>query len=916
MRRHLLFFIGLCLPFLASAITVSKTTCEMTVNPIAVTTTTPRFGWQLQSVVNDDRQTAYELVVTPESNKTVVWQSGKVKSDASQLIGYAGKSLLEKGKTYSWKVRVWDIKGKASAWSTPARFSIVPTDDFFDAEWIGAVTKANSHLPIGKSYHVPSKKSPENVAMLKNLDSMALRSIMLRKDFQSKAVVKKATVYVSGLGHYQLSINGKKVGNSEFAPLWSDYSKTVYYNTYDVSDRIQKGENAIGVILGNGFYNTISTRYSKLWRTYGPPTLFFKMVVEYADGRKETVRSDKSWKYALSPITFNNIYGGEDYDATQEQPGWNRACFNDANWRPVVLQEAPEGKLTVQTAPPVSVNKQFGIKELKHLSDSVYVLDMGQNLSGFPSIKIRGKKGQTVRLWVGEMLDKEGKVSQKRTGAPYYFQYTLKGGDEETWQPMFSFYGYQYIQVEGADVSTSPVGSTLPLITDIKSNFVYSSAAEVGTFECSNEIFTKTHWLINNAIKSNFQGVMTDCPQREKLGWLEELHLNGPGLLMNYDMSTMFPKILQDMSDAQHADGLVPSICPEYVRFAEHFAADFADSPEWGCASIVVPWMYYWHYGDPALIRNYYSVMTRYVDYLGTKANGHILSHGLGDWYDYGVKPAGYSQNSSIAISATSHYYLSAMMVAKAAAMLGIAQDTLKYGQLMRDIKKAYNDRFFNKSNRQYDIGSQFANSVSLYLGLVEPQYRQAVLKNLTDDIAWHGDRLTTGDIGNRYLFQTLADNGLNELMYKMVNHYDAPGYGFQLKYGLTTLTEQWDPRKGNSWNHFMMGQIEEWFFKTLAGIRYDEKQPGFKHILLQPTPVGDLKNVSASTETLYGKVAVAWTKTEKQFNLKVTIPVNTTTTVTLPFTASSVRVNGKAEVVNDNVIELGSGKWVIEETL
>jgi hypothetical protein len=910
MRRQLLFFIGLCLPLLASAITVSKTTCEMVVNPLAVTTTTPRFGWQLWSEVNDDKQTAYELELFSSQVK-LIWKSGKIKSAVSQFVQYKGSYPLKKGEEYVWRVRVWDAKDKVSDWRI-ARFFIAPADDFFDAKWIGAVTKANSHLPIGKSYHVPSFKSPANVVMLKNIDSMALRSILLRKIFQSKATVKKATVYICGLGHYQLSINGKKIGNSEFAPLWSDYSKTVYYNTYDVGALIEKGKNAIGVILGNGFYNTISTRYSKLWRTYGPPTLFFKMVVEYADGRKETVRSDKSWKYALSPITFNSIYGGEDYDANLEQPGWNAAGFNDANWKNVVLQEAPEGKLTAQTAPPVQVNKQYGIKELKHLFDSVYVLDMGQNLSGFPSIKIHGKKGQTVRLWVGESLDKDGKVSQKRTGAPYYFQYTLKGGGEEEWQPMFSYYGYQYIQVEGADVLTSPTGSTLPLITDIKSNFVYSSAAEVGTFECSNEIFTKTHWLINNAIKSNFQGVMTDCPQREKLGWIEELHLNGPGLMMNYDMSTMFPKILQDMSDAQHADGLVPSICPEYVSFG----GDFTDSPEWGCASIVVPWMYYQHYGDSSLIKNYYSMMTRYVDYLGTKATGHILSHGLGDWYDYGVKPAGYSQNSSIAISATSHYYLSAMLVAKAAAMLGISQDTLKYGQLVRDIKKAYNDRFFNKAIHQYDIASQFANAVSLYLGLVEPQYRQAVLKNLTDDIAYHGDRLTTGDVGNRYLFQTLADNGENELMYKMVNHYDAPGYGFQLKYGLTTLTEQWDPRKGNSWNHFMMGQIEEWFFNALAGIRYDEKQPGFKHILLRPIPVGDLKNVSASTETLYGKVAVAWTKTEKQFKLKVTIPVNTTSTVTLPFAATSVRINDKTVTVKNNSVELGSGKWQIEATL
>ena len=900
-------------PLSVSALKIAKTTCELSVDPLTVSVDKPRFGWQLQSSVIGDKQTAYELVVSSESAKSAgdIWKSGKIKSDNSQFVYYAGTKPLEKGKSYRWQVRVWDAKGKASEWSAAANFSLAPDDVFLDAKWIGAITKADAHLPIGQSFHLPSLKKKENLDIFNAIDSLALRSILLRKIVNTASSIRKATVYISGLGHYQLTINGKKVGESEFAPLWSDYGKTVYYNIYRVDTLLTKGNNALGVILGNGFYNAVGNRYHKLWRSYGPPTLFFKMVVEYADGSSKTIYSDKSWKYSLSPITFNDIYGGESYDACLEQEGWNKPGFDDKAWRPVVLQEAPEGRLTAQTAPPVIIHKQYGIKEMTHPSDSVYILNMGQNLSGFPTIKVKGKRGQTIRMYVAELLDKNGNVNQKRSGAPFYFEYTLKGSDEEEWHPLFSYYGYQYIRVEGADVLTSPKGSALPLITDVKSNFVYNSASETGTFECSNEIFTRAHWLINNSIKSNFQAVMTDCPHREKLGWIEEVHLNGPGLMFNYDMSTFFPKVLRDMSDAQRPDGLVPSICPEYVVFG----GDFSDSPEWGCASVVVPWMYYEYYGDPSMISRYYGMMKKYVDYLGTKAKDHILSYGLGDWYDYGEKPAGYSQNSSIAISATSHYYFSALLVDKAAKLLGDKVDIEKYGQLVGDIKTAYNKRFFNTQTKQYDTGSQFANAVSIYLDLVESQNKQGVLDNLVADIRNHGTRLTTGDVGNRYLFQVLANNGLNELMYKMVNHYDAPGYGFQLQYGLTTLTEQWDPRKGNSWNHFMMGQIEEWFFRTLAGINPDMDCPGFKHIIIKPVPVGDMTSVHATHESLYGTIDVEWHKTDNQFELNIRIPVNSTATVILPGHSSSVMVNGKQVKIENDKLPVGSGEYKITAT-
>jgi hypothetical protein len=683
-------------------------------------------------------------------------------------------------------------------------------------------------------------------------------------------------VYVSGLGHYNLSVNGKKVSKDIFAPAWSDYDKTVYYNTYQLDTLLQEGENAVGILLGNGFYNAIGDRYQKLWISFGPPTLFFEMYLYYKDGTQEFITSDSTWKYDLSPLTFNNIYGGEDYDARLEQPGWDSAGFDDRLWKPVVIQEIPSGLLRAQQLSNVQSLLEYTAVSMTKI-DTSYVLDMGQNLSGYPFIKVSGKKGQTVTLTVGEVLDKNtGKVSQKQSGGPHTYSYTLRGGGMEEWHPEFSYYGFQYIQIDGADVLSSSKDNR-PLIIEVKSNFIYNSVTENGHFESSNEIFNRAHILIKNAVKSNMQAVFTDCPHREKLGWLEETHLNGPGLLYNWDLTQFFPKIMQDISDGQWKNGLIPSIVPEYVVFG----GDFSDSPEWGIAGILVPWMYYKFYGDNSLIVNYYPVMKRYVDYLTFKSDKSILSHGLGDWYDYGEHCAGYAKNSPIAVSASAHYYYAVYWLAKAAEMCNKKAENEKYTSLAARIKQAFNEKFFDKKTKQYGTGSQFCNAVALFMELVEPQYRQDVMQNLTTDIQLHGNRLTTGDVGNRYLFQALALNGENELMYLMHNHEEAPGYGFQLKFGVTTLTEQWDPRKGASWNHFMMGQIDEWFFRSLAGI--EPVTPGFKAFTIRPQVVGDLTYIKANHETIYGNISVEWERTDEKFHLMVIVPVNTKATVFLP---------------------------------
>ncbi len=891
-----LFVFTICSCNLKSNLSIQSTTCEYQSSPLLINTLRPRFGWELISKENNTKQSAYSIEIT-DSKNIKIWNSGKRISNQSQHIEYSGEEGLVPGEKYAWRVRVWDEKEKPSEWSVTNTFRIVPTDIEANVRWIGAITKKESGIPQGRHYHLFSI-SAEDTKKWQNTNPLSRRSIYLRKEYTADKPVKDAIIYISGLGHYELSLNGEKIGDSYFSPLWSDYDKTVYYNTYDVTEEI-KNKNAIGVLLGNGFYNEQGGRYAKFRGSFGPPTLFFKMQITYNDGSKKEIISDESWKYSESPLTFNDMFGGEDYDARLEQKGWDTFGFDDSKWNPVVVQNSPQGKLMPQTTTPVKIMEEFPVKEIRRVGNS-YVLDMGQNLSGFPVINIIGKAGDKVRLTVGENLNEKGLVNQTQSGTPYYFEYILKGESNESWHPKFSYYGYRYIQVDGAKPANVDDTRELPVIRDIKSCFVYNSVSPVGEFHCSNNIFNDTHKIITNAMKSNMQGIFTDCPHREKLGWLEQNHLNGPGLFYNFDLTTFMPKIMHDIHDAQLPNGLVPDIAPEYVIFD----GGFRDSPEWGSASVIIPIMYYTYYGDKSLIVKHYDVMKKYVDYLSTTATNHIVSHGLGDWCDYNTdQPYGVSQNTPVALSASAHYYMAIDNLANAAKIIGNSEDFNYYSILREKVKEAFNKEFFDANTKQYGTGSQASNSMPLFGGMVDPQYKQAVLNNLVEDIKKRGYRLSTGNPGNRYLFQTLAQNGLNEIMYKMHNHTEVPGYGFQLQFGATTLTELWDPRLGASWNHFMMGQIEEWFYRSLAGINFDEtRNDGFKTIVIAPQPVGDLTFVEASYKTLYGKISVDWKIENGRFTLNISVPANCTSKVYLP--------------QEKDFKETGSGKYTFTKVL
>lgn len=870
----------------SAKLTVTKLTCNYQ-SGLAVTEGSVRLGWQMTSDVNGDRQTAYQITVCENVTNKRVYSSGKVKSDRSQLIDVP--ALKPNAHGYYWQVCVWDAKDKKSAVGQRQDIRVVPAS--LGGKWIGAISKKDAKLPEGRYANAVFKKE-EFKRKWADVDSLSAKSIILRKEFQArKRKITDAVVYISGLGHYELNINGTRVGDAMFAPLWSEYDKTVYYNTYDVTSLIKSDGNAISVLLGNGMFNVQRLgRYTKLQTSFGAPQLMFRMDINYDDGTQQTVLSDSDWKYDFSPITFNSIYGGESYDARLIQHGHDRAGFDDSKWRKAVIVEGPKGLLRAQTVPPVKIMERYGIKSWsrihadsiaaaskqtkRQVSPSAFVADMGQNLAGFPEITVSGKRGQKVTLLVSETLTRQGACDQRQTGRQHYYEYTLDGNGDETWHPRFSYYGFRYIQVEGAVLAGQPNPEGLPVLKNLQSCFIYNSAAEVSSFECSNPLFTDTHRLIERAERSNMQSVLSDCPHREKLGWLEQDHLNGPSLLYNYDMTNYVPKVIRDITDTQKADGMVPTTAPQYVSFGNLFD----DSPEWGSTLIILPFMYYDMYGDSTLITDNYAAMRRYVDYLTSRADKGIVSHGLGDWYDYGPWRAGFSRNTPIPLVATAHYIFDLRLVADAARMTGNTADAEKYAAKAREVTDAFNREFYKPDSCMYGTGSQASNALPLYLRLTGKN-KQAVLKSLVDDIQAHGNRLTTGDVGNRYLFQTLAQNGLNDLLYTMLNHDETPGYGFQLRHGATTLTEQWDPRQGTSQNHFMMGQIDEWLFKTLGGIQNQPGTHGMRHLLIAPTLVGDLQFVKASTESLYGKISVHRTKT----SLTVEIPVGSDARVVLP---------------------------------
>lgn len=743
-------------------------------------------------------------------------------------------------------------------------------------------------------------------------------TMLLRREFTVKPGLRRAVAHICGLGQYEMSINGQAVSEDLLTPGWTKYDKTCLYDTRDLTPLLREGRNAAGLLLGNGMYNVKAGRYTKFKGTFGPLKAIAHLRLEYADGTTEIIGTDEHWRVTPGPITFSCIYGGEDYDARLEPRGWNLAGYDDSKWETALSVKGPGGQLRglSSAAPPLRAFDVLKPARVTPLKPGVAVYDLGQNAPLMPRLKVKGQRGDTVRITPAELLRADGSVDRGSSGGgAAYWQYTLAGLESETWFPKFWYHGSRYFQVE---LQPASPGGALPVVESLEGVVVHTASEPIGEFSCSNELFNRIHTLIRWAQRANLVSVITDCPHRERLGWLEQYHLNGPALRYEFDLAQLFTKGMIDMADSQLADGLVPDIAPEYTVFN----GGFRDSPEWGSAYVIVPWQQYEWTGDVELLRRHFDGMKRYVAYLGSKAKDHIVSHGLGDWYDIGPRGPGPAQLTPTALTATAFYYQDAWILAKAAALLGHPDDAKKYEELAAQIRAAFNRKFFNPKTRQYSTGSQCANSIPLVMNLTEPAQRAAVVENVVQDVRRRGNALTAGDVGYRYLLRALADGGRSDVIFDMNNQSEKPGYGYQLKRGATSLTEAWDAGRGSSQNHFMLGHIIEWFYHDLVGIGVDPAGPGFKKIVIQPQPVGGITWAQASYDSVRGKIVSDWKKAEGSFTLAVSIPANTTATVVVPAgSADQITESGQiaerspgVRLVRRNaataIYEIGSGQY------
>jgi alpha-L-rhamnosidase len=823
-----------------------------------------------------------ELLAKDQGN---LWDSSGRVGDQTTNVIYGGRPLGSSRQVF-WKVRSWDMTSRPTDWSEPATWTmgLLQSSDW-QAKWL------------------TTAKREEN--------------LLLRREFTVKPGLRRALAHVTGLGQYELFLNGTKAGTDVLSPGWTDYKDTVLYDTRDVTALLNTGANAVGLSLGNGMLHVVrpAGRFAKFLGSFGLQRAILHLRLEYADGSVETVVTDETWKTHAGPITFSSIYGGEDFDARLVQAGWNKPGFADSDWTPAVVFTGESGILRGQSraAEPVAPIETRAVAAVRQLAPGVALYDFGQNASFMPRLRVSGPAGSVVKLTAGEVVNEDGTINRGTMGGAHrgsaWWQYTKATDGEETWFPQFYYLGSRYLYVElfpvggggtsprpspEASEGTASDGPTFPKVESLEMVIVHSTAAPVGHFAASDPTLNRIRDLVRWAQRSNMVSILTDCPHREKLGWLEQNHLCGPALRYEWDLDRLAAKNMHDMAEAQLADGLVPNIAPEYTEFKGTFRA----AAEWGASFIMVPWQHYLFTGDDTLLRENYGAMKRYFAYLEGKAAGGLLAEGLGDWYDQVLGKPGRAYLTPPPLTATAHYYQNATVLAKVAALLGQAGEAKEFAAKAEAIRAIFNREFFKPGTPElYGTGSQTSLVLPLALGIVEPANREAVLAALLKDIAARGHS-SAGAIGTRYLFRTLTDAGQSDLIYRLITNPDMPGYAYQLKQGNTALAESWTAQLGASQDHFFLGQVIEWFYGDLVGIMPDERAPGFKHIIIKPHPVEALTWAEGTHTSVHGPIAVRWDRQDGKFKLKVTIPANTTATVYLP-------VKGKASVVHE--IESGT---------
>lgn len=878
-----------------SAYEVTNLRCEYSENPYGVDVSQPALSWQLKSEERGVSQAAWEIEVastleTLVTGRADLWRSGRVNDDRTRFVLYGGRPLRSSQQVF-WRVRSWRHDGTVSPWSEVANWTMgqVSAEDW-DAVWIEAAEEAPS--------------------------------VLLRQVFEVDAPLKRALVHVSGLGHYELHINGQKVGEDKLSPGWTDYEETTLYDTRNVADFLDGGRNAIGLMLGNGMYHVERNgRFAKFEGSFGNKRAILELILEFEDGTRRKVVSNDDWRSQDGPITVSSIFGGETYDARLLPVGWSTAGYDDRSW--AFARPSKSGRIetlrgqgtAAQPLKAIEVREPVSVQALA--ADGAILYDFGQNTSYVPRIRVKGPKGSRIQLIPAELVFPDGYPSRSSMGGIHrgtsWCEY-IKGTDgEELWEPSFFYIGSRYIQFQAIAAQR---GDPLPTIEQIEGLVVHSTARPLAGFETSNPLMNDIRGLVRWAQRSNMVSVLTDCPHREKLGWLEQYHLNGPSIRYEFDVARIFRKAMRDMADGQTEEGMVPNIAPEFTRFR----GTFRSAAEWGAAFIAVPWQQYLFNGDTALMAEYYPQMKAYYGYLESKAEDNILSEGLGDWYDLGPNHGpGRAQLTLPPLTATAFLFQDAKLLGKMATLLGRTEDAEHFKARAAAIRRSFNERFYNEEGGYYASNSQAGNAIPLVMGIVEPENRDRVFSALLEDVVNRGYAMTAGDVGFRYLLLALSDAGRDDVVFRMINQDETPGYGYQLKMGATALTEAWDASPSSSNNHFMLGHIIEWFYGRLLGIRPVEEAPGFKHVHLEPRPVAALQRARGHHDTPYGRVEVEWIQHENEaFAYTVKLPPNTTATLVLPAGHTSlIQESGVSveESIGVQLIERGSAHTVFRLT-
>jgi len=874
-----------------SPILVSDLRCEYRTNPVGIDEGQPRLGWILTSPQRDQAQSAYQVLVATSDTALAqdqgnLWDSGKVTTSQSAQVVYGGRALASRSICY-WKVRIWDEHGRVSPWSPPARWEmalVAPGD--WSATWV------NDGKPNPSSDEAFYRDDP---------------SPLFRRDFSLRAPVSRARLYITGLGYYEASLNGARVGDRVLDPGWTMYGKRVFYSTYDVTRQVRQGRNCLGVMVGNGWYNPLPLR---MWGNLnlrehlavGRPRFIAQLEVDLADGSRQSIVSDDSWRVADGPLVFNSIYLGERYDARLESDGWNLPGFDDRTWRRAARAGEGVGPLQAQPQPPIRVTATLAPVAVSEPTPGVFIFDLGQNFAGTARLSLRAPAGTKVVLRYGELLNADGTLNPltavagqikgtRKTkagaleriggaGSPEVAwpqdTYVAGGRGVEVYTPRFTFHAFRYVEVTG-----HPGRPALDAVRGLRMS---SDVADAGSFDSSSDLLNRIQKMTRWTFLSNLFGVQSDCPHRERFGYGGDIVATSDAMMLNLGMAEFYEKTVADWTDSARDDGMLTDTAP-YVGIQYCGVG-------WAMVHPMLQWKLYQYYGDRRVIERHYETSRRWLDLVAAANPGHIISDGLGDHEALTKTPP--------EAAVTPLYVESTLLMARLAGVLGRREDAAKYTALGERIRGAFAGRVLKPAADRGTAPTQSGQVLAIHSGLLAPPDRAAAVQWVLNDIRGpQNGHLSTGIFGTKFALDLLSAEGHAQTVFDTVRQEAYPGWGYMLANGATTLWEHWALSENTySHNHPMFGSISEWFFKWLGGIQPDPDAVGFDRIVIRPQLVDGLQWVRSSYRSVRGEIVSNWSRTEDAVEWQITVPVNASATIFLPANSLDQIEEGRTALV------------------